>query len=84
MSRGMGSILAVLVVGFILVVCVVSGAFIGVVMGALRNMPALQDLEYKPSEATRIYDSNNRLITRLYIENRVWVPLRDIPKALQD
>lgn len=84
MSRGMGSILAVIVVGFVLLVCVASGVAIGVVMGAVRNMPALQDLEYRPSEATRVYDSSNRLITRLYIENRVWVPLREIPKALQD
>ncbi|MDK2932134.1 MAG: penicillin-binding protein [Bacillota bacterium] len=84
MSRGMGRIISILAVGFILVVCVASGVFVGVVMGALRNMPALQDLEYRPSEATRIYDVNGKLIARLYIENRVWVPLRDIPESLQN
>ncbi len=84
MSRGTGRIVSILAVGFILVVCVASGVFVGVVMGALRNMPALQDLEYRPSEATRIYDVNGKLIARLYIENRVWVPLRDIPESLQN
>lgn len=84
MSRGMGRIISVLVITFVLAACVVSGVLVGVVMGALRNMPALQDLEYRPSEATRIYDVNGKLISRLYIENRVWVPLRDIPETLQN
>ncbi len=84
MSRGMGRVFVVVLVGFILLACVASGVFLGVVMAALRSMPALQDLEYRPIEATRVYDVNNKLVTRLYIENRVWVPLRDIPRALQD
>ncbi|MGE5593653.1 MAG: penicillin-binding protein 1A [Betaproteobacteria bacterium] len=84
MSRSMGRIISVLIITFVLAACVVSGVLVGVVMGALRNMPALQDLEYRPSEATRIYDVNGKLISRLYIENRVWVPLRDIPETLQN
>ncbi|MCR4402829.1 MAG: penicillin-binding protein 1A [Firmicutes bacterium] len=84
MSRGMGRIISILAVGFILVACVASGVFVGVVMGALRDMPALEDLEYRPSEATRIYDVNGKLVARLYIQNRVWVPLRDIPVTLQN
>ncbi|MGE5587323.1 MAG: penicillin-binding protein 1A [Clostridia bacterium] len=84
MSRGMGRIISILAVGFILVVCVASGVFVGVVMGALRDMPALEDLEYRPNEATRIYDVNGKLVARLYIQNRVWVPLSDIPESLQN
>jgi len=55
-----------------------------VISAALKSMPALEDFEYRPIEATRIYDVNNKLISRLYIENRVWVPLSEIPKELQD
>ncbi len=84
MSRGSANVLAIFVVSLVLVACVATGAVVGVVMAALRSMPALQDLDYRPSEATMIYDVNNKLIGRLYIENRVWVPLEEIPKALQD
>ena len=84
MSKGIGRILSILAIGLIFVLCIGSGVLIGVISAALKNMPALEDFEYRPIEATRIYDVNNKLVTRLYIENRVWVPLSEIPKDLQN
>ena len=84
MSRGVGRILSILAIGLIFVLCIGSGVLIGAFSVALKNMPALEDFEYRPIEATRIYDVNNKLIARLYIENRVWVPLSEIPTELQD
>jgi penicillin-binding protein 1A len=84
MSKGIGRILSILAIGLIFALCIGSGVLIGVISAALKNMPALEDFEYKPIEATRIYDANNKLISRLYVENRVWVPLSEIPRELQD
>ncbi|HXL04087.1 MAG TPA: penicillin-binding protein 1A [Bacillota bacterium] len=84
MSRGFGRILSILAIGLVFVLCIGSGVVIGVISAALKNMPALEDFEYRPIEATRIYDVNNKLIAQLYVENRVWVPLSEMPKELQD
>ncbi|HHY47132.1 MAG TPA: penicillin-binding protein 1A [Firmicutes bacterium] len=59
------------------------GGAIGIIAGAFRSMPRLRDLEYRPSESTKVYDRHNKLIAQLFIENRTWVPLSDIPKDLQ-
>ncbi|NPV80120.1 MAG: penicillin-binding protein 1A [Firmicutes bacterium] len=72
------SIVAFLTVSFTI------GSAIGIVAGALKNMPRPEDIEYRPSESTMIYDINGRLITRLYVENRTWVPLSEIPKNLRN
>ena len=60
--------------------CIGSGVLIGVISAALKNMPALEDFEYKPIEATRIYDANNNSFPDYMFENRVWVPLSEIRK----
>ncbi|NLS44181.1 MAG: penicillin-binding protein 1A [Firmicutes bacterium] len=84
MSKGIGRILSILAISIIFVLCIGSGVLIGFVSTVLKTMPPLGEFEYRPIEATEIYDTNNKLITRLYVENRVWVPLSEIPKELQD
>ncbi|MDD3748960.1 MAG: transglycosylase domain-containing protein [Firmicutes bacterium] len=84
MSKGIGRITSILAIGLIFVLCIGTGVVIGVISAALKNMPAMEEFEYRPIEATRIYDVNNELIARLYIENRVWVPISEIPKDLQN
>ena len=79
MSKGIGRILSILAIGLIFALCIGSGVLIGVISAALKNMPALEDVEYKPIEASRLYDADNRLISRLYVENRVWVPVSETP-----
>ena len=58
----------------------------GIVMGRrlLANLPPIESLEnYTPPLVTRIYDIHNVLISELYTERRVVIPLQDIPMNLQ-
>ncbi|HZR46410.1 MAG TPA: PBP1A family penicillin-binding protein [Candidatus Manganitrophaceae bacterium] len=48
-----------------------------------RDLPELDSLgSYEPSQATRIYSDDNRVIGQFFIEKRVFVPLSKMPKAL--
>ncbi|HHV62039.1 MAG TPA: penicillin-binding protein 1A [Firmicutes bacterium] len=78
-----GSILIGLAIFIVLLMCVATGGVIGILAGALKNMPSLEDIEYRPSQTTEVFDANGKLITQFYVENRVWVPLSQIPKDLQ-
>lgn len=51
----------------------------------INELPSISNLEnYTPSIVTKIYDRNERLISELFIERRVLVPLKDIPVDLQN
>lgn len=59
------------------------GGISGVVWYFSRDLPSLESLgSYEPSQATRIYSDDNRLIGQFYIEKRVFVPLSKMPKEL--
>ncbi|WP_448589470.1 transglycosylase domain-containing protein [Thermodesulfobium sp.] len=62
------------------------GLLAGVTIYSFIKVPNVESLEnYAPPEATQIFDRNGKLITTLYdSENRIVVPLKDIPKSLQD
>lgn len=47
------------------------------------DLPTLEDMaDQHPSLATEVFDRHNRLIARLFMENRTWVHLRDISPAM--
>ena len=51
----------------------------------IEELPSISNLEnYTPSIVTRIFDRNERLISELFVERRVLVPLKDIPVNLQN
>lgn len=51
----------------------------------LETLPPVQSLEeYLPRLTTRIYDYKGKLISELFTERRVWVPLNQIPVDLQN
>lgn len=55
----------------------------GVIWYFSRDLPSLESLgSYEPSQATRIYSDDNRVIGQFYIEKRVFVPLSKMPKEL--
>ncbi len=57
----------------------------GILYAQLRDLPDITNLnEFKPSEATRIYDVNGDLISQLALEQRTIVPLEKIPQNLQN
>ena len=57
----------------------------GILYAQLQDLPDIANLnEFKPSEATRIYDINGELISQLWLEQRTIVPLERIPQTLQN
>jgi penicillin-binding protein 1A len=59
------------------VIVKVSGEFIG-------NLPCVQQLDnYAPNLSTKIYDKNNNLISEIFIERRVLIPIKEVPGDLQ-
>lgn len=51
----------------------------------IDELPSIADLEnYTPNIVTKIFDRNGRVISELFVERRVLVPLREIPVDLQN
>src|SRR6266436_4372243 len=78
-----------LVTSFVLVL-ILSGLAVGAtafwVLTILpRSLPSVTAVEsFGPSEGAKVYDDNDELITEFHVERRIFVPLAQIPKALQD
>lgn len=67
----------------VLAVVSVVGAI--VVFYASSTLPSLEEMaNYEPDLSTIVYDRNDKVITRLFLENRTWVPLSHISKAMQE
>src|SRR4030095_3733548 len=50
-----------------------------------RSLPAVTALEnFEPVQGSKVFDDNDELITEFHVERRIFVPLAQIPKALQD
>jgi penicillin-binding protein 1A len=48
-----------------------------------QDLPELNKLKhYEPSQATRVYSDDHRVIGQFYIEKRVFVPLADMPSEM--
>ena len=57
----------------------------GVLYAQLQDLPDITNLnEFKPSQATRVFDINGDLISQLWLEQRTLVPLEKIPLTLQN
>lgn len=51
----------------------------------IDELPPISNLEsFKPSIVTKIYDKDGNIISELFIERRVLVPLKDTPADLQN
>ena len=78
-----------LVTSFVLVL-ILSGLAVGAtafwVLTILpRSLPSVTAVEsFDPSEGAKVYDDNDELITEFHVERRIFVPLAQIPTALQD
>ncbi len=69
---------------FFLIAFALIGSAMGVIYAHLQELPDITNLnEFKPSQATRIYDINGDLISQLWLEQRTLVPLDKIPLSLQ-
>lgn len=74
---------AIFLISFLLIFALSTGAILGAVTWIIQGTPDIRG--YKgSSEATLIYDSNGDLLTKLFKENRVYVPLEKIPEDLKN
>ena len=66
-----------------LIAALLSGISAGAFLGLTRDLPQIKELEdFKPSAVTRIYSADRVLLAELYLEKRMPVPLKEIPKNL--
>ncbi len=78
---GFKLILTVIIISFFIIL----GAFIGVFISFMQDIPEITDLKnYKPNLTTSIYDDKGELISQLYTEQRTLVKISDIPVILQN
>jgi penicillin-binding protein 1A len=56
------------------------GIVAGIVASYSRNLPDINRMaDYQPSRSTRVFARNGQQIADLYTENRIWVPISQIP-----
>ncbi|HPD97196.1 MAG TPA: PBP1A family penicillin-binding protein [Synergistales bacterium] len=78
-----GALLAVLVV-FMAAIALASVVGAIVIRNAASSLPSLEEMSnYEPDLSTIVYDRNQKVITRLFLENRTWVPLSQISRNMQ-
>ena len=69
----------------LLIFGVIGGGVAGAFLGLTRDLPQIRELaSYKPSATTRIFSSDQVLLTELYAERRHPVTLAAIPDHLKD
>lgn len=72
-----------LVVVFLLVLFG-AGTVAGMVAAYSRNLPDISRMaDYQPARSTRVYARDGSLLATLYKENRIWVPIDQIPKRVK-
>ncbi len=73
-----------IIVLVILFISIGIGGVVGGVTWVIKKSPDISDYgQWQTSESSVIYASNGDVLTHLYKENRVYVPLYKIPKDLQ-
>ncbi|MEA4882500.1 MAG: PBP1A family penicillin-binding protein [Clostridia bacterium] len=83
-TRGSFQIIGIMLVILLLVTV---GAAAAVMSSYLKNAPSLddvRDVKQRASLPTVVYDANGKVLTKLMIENRIWVPLSSISPDLID
>ncbi|MBE3583835.1 MAG: PBP1A family penicillin-binding protein [Limnochordaceae bacterium] len=59
------------------------GVTAGIAVSLWHSVPPLDQIVFNPDLSTILYDRNGQEITRLYRENRVWLPIREMPASIQ-
>ena len=69
---------------FVLILCA-AGTVAGLVYTYSRNLPDINKMaDFQPSRSTRVYARDGTLLATLYRENRVWVPISQVPQIVRD
>ena len=73
-----------IVLVLILAALMISGAALGLVFVSVKDLPAWNDQVLIPSSITQIYDKDGNQVSQIGLENRVQVPLKDVPENVQN
>ena len=76
--------LLMLMQGITILICVVIISILAFLYFSLRGAPSSIDLTFNPPGITKIYAADGTPLARLFVENRVVVPIERIPKDLQN
>lgn len=75
----------IIVISVLLLIAIGFGVGVGLLAWTIKTAPDISKIaQYKPSEATTILSEDGKTLARLYIENRIYVPLSRIPMDLQN
>jgi len=75
------------IIGLIALFVVLLGAGIvaGLVASYSRNLPDINRMaDYQPSRSTRVFARDGSQLANLYTENRIWVPIAQIPVPVRN
>ena len=69
---------------FVLAAGILTGLTLGVILSVVQDLPEISALaDYHPSAVTRILSADGRLLSELYVEKRLPIPLDQIPQFLR-
>src|SRR6202166_1899566 len=73
------------IVLLLLLVLFAGGLTAGIVASYSRNLPDINKMaDFQPSRSTRVYARDGTLLAALYRENRLWVPISQVPQRVRD
>jgi penicillin-binding protein 1A len=75
------------IAGFVVMFGVLLGAGIvaGLVASYSRNLPDINRMaDYQPSRSTRVFARDGSQLANLYTENRIWVPISQVPVPVRN
>ncbi|MCD6168729.1 MAG: transglycosylase domain-containing protein, partial [Caldisericia bacterium] len=75
-----------IILTIILVLLIGAGIYVyRIYLTYATSLPSIKDIQYEPPESSEIFDRNGNLIkTVFFVENRIYVPLSEVPKNFID
>ena len=75
-----GRIVFVVLSSIFLLVVFAAGTIAGIVYAYSRNLPDINKIaDFQPSRSTRIYARDGTQLATLFRQNRIWVPISEVP-----
>jgi penicillin-binding protein 1A len=84
-TPGWWRVLRVVLIAGLFVVLFAAGTIAGVIGSYSKNLPDINRMaDYQPQRSTRVYARDGTLLANLYRQNRVWVPIGQIPQMVRN
>jgi penicillin-binding protein 1A len=84
-SGGFGRVVRVFSLIVLFGVMIAAGVVAGLVASYSRNLPDINRMaDYQPSRSTRVFARDGTQLANLYTENRIWIPIAQIPVPVRN